>query len=65
MAAEFKKRQESIICREILNLKEGEDQAEPSVRTKEYYENRPCLNAIRDAAQIIEEMLLTNQSPVL
>ena len=35
MAAEFKKRQGSIICREILNLKEGEDQAEPSVRTKE------------------------------
>lgn len=65
MAAEFKKRQGSIICREILNLKEGEDQAEPSVRTKEYYEDRPCLNAIRNAAQIIEEMLLTNQSPVL
>ncbi len=60
MCAEFKDAEGSIICRELLGLKEGEDLAEPSVRTEEYYKSRPCIGACRTAAEIAEKYLLRN-----
>lgn len=42
LAAEFKKTNHSIICRELLGL-EGQDTSFiPSKRTDEYYQKRPC-----------------------
>lgn len=61
MCAEFKDAEGSIICRELLGLKEGEDLAEPSVRTEEYYKSRPCIGACRTAAEIAEKHLLRNE----
>ncbi len=61
MAARFKEVQGTIICREMLGLPEGveyEESAEAEVRTPEYYASRPCSNAVRTAARLIEEMLL-------
>ena len=58
MCAEFKEREGTIICRDLLGLKEGEDPAEPSVRTEEYYQSRPCIGACRAAAEIAEKYLL-------
>ena len=58
MCAEFEERKGTIICRELLGLKKGEDQAEPSVRTEEYYQSRPCIGACRTAAEIAEKYLL-------
>ena len=58
MCAEFKERKGTIICRDLLGLKEGEDLAEPSVRTEEYYQSRPCIGACRTAAEIAEKYLL-------
>ena len=58
MCAEFEERKGTIICRELLGLKKGEDQAEPSVRTEEYYQSRPCVGACRKAAEIAEKYLL-------
>lgn len=58
MCAEFKEAQGTIICRELLGLKEGEDLAEPSVRTEEYYRSRPCIGACRTAASIAERYLI-------
>lgn len=58
MCAEFKDAEGSIICRELLGLKEDEDLAEPSVRTEEYYKSRPCIGACRTAAEIAEMYLL-------
>ena len=58
MCAEFEDRQDSIICRELLGLKKGEDTAEPAVRTEEYYRSRPCIGACRTAADIIEKEIL-------
>ena len=45
-------------CRELLGLQKGEDAAEPSVRTEEYYQSRPCIGACRTAAEIAEKHLL-------
>lgn len=58
MCAEFEESKGTIICRELLGLKKGEDQAEPSVRTEEYYQSRPCVDACRTAAGIAEKYLL-------
>jgi len=58
MCAELKESEGTIICRELLGLKEGEDPAEPSVRTEEYYRSRPCIGACRTAAGIAEKYLL-------
>ena len=58
MCAEFEKRMGSIICRDLLNIKPGEDLPEPAIRTEEYYQSRPCIKACRVAAEIAEEYLL-------
>ena len=58
MCAEFEDSQGSIICRELLGLKKGEDTAEPAVRTEEYYRSRPGIGACRTAAEIVEKEIL-------
>ena len=58
MCAEFEKAEGTIICRELLGIRKGEDLAEPSVRTEEYYKSRPCIGACRKAAEIAEKYLL-------
>ena len=57
MCGEFKEREGSLICRELLGLKKGEDPGEPAVRTEEYYRSRPCIGACRTAAEIAEKYL--------
>ena len=58
MCADFEESRGTIICRELLGLKKGEDLGEPSVRTEEYYQSRPCIGACRTAAGIAEKYLL-------
>lgn len=59
LAQKFKSKFGTIICRELLGLEEGEDETYiPSKRTEEYYQERPCENFIKYAAEIIEENLL-------
>ncbi|MBO6134385.1 MAG: C_GCAxxG_C_C family protein [Lachnospiraceae bacterium] len=60
MCNDFKEKQGSYICREMLNLKEGEDLPEPAVRDENYYKSRPCVRACRTAAEIVEKYLLDN-----
>ncbi|WP_165248339.1 C-GCAxxG-C-C family protein [Adlercreutzia sp. ZJ141] len=54
LIGEFTARQGSYVCREMLGLEPGEDLAEPAVRTDDYYASRPCLSAVRDAADIVQ-----------
>lgn len=55
MAKEFKKRNGTIICRELLGL-DGEDNPIPSKRTAQYYLERPCEKFIQDACEIFESV---------
>ena len=60
LAEAFLQEQKSIVCREILGLKKGEEEPPaPSVRTLEYYESRPCLGCVETAARIIEDEILS------
>lgn len=59
LAAQFEKSNGSIICRELLGLDgKGDEEAAPEARTKEYYQRRPCVELVREAARIAEQYCL-------
>ena len=59
LAGEYRKKNGSIICRELLGLEKKEfNDPVPEARTKEYYKKRPCVNLVEDAVEIVEEYLL-------
>lgn len=56
--AEFKENNPSIICRELLELNEGANtDPKPEARTQEYYQKRPCVQLVEDAARAVEKIL--------
>lgn len=59
MSDSFREENGTIICRELLGLEEREQSAKPGKRTEEYYASRPCSRLVRCAAQLVEEMLLS------
>lgn len=60
MSDRFQAENGTIICRELLGMKEREQSAKPQERTQEYYAARPCSRLVASAAKIIEELLLEN-----
>lgn len=59
MADEFKDKNGSIICGELLGLSAPKDDGPtPEARTPEYYKKRPCPQCIHDCGLIIEKYLL-------
>jgi C_GCAxxG_C_C family probable redox protein len=57
LAAEFKSKTGSLICRELLVLPKGADASVSEERTEEYYRKRPCQAMVGLAAQIVEDHL--------
>jgi C_GCAxxG_C_C family probable redox protein len=57
LANEFKAKNGSIICRELLGLPEGADEPIPAARTQGYYDTRPCGGLVECAAGMIDELL--------
>ncbi|PKM63234.1 MAG: hypothetical protein CVU97_01380 [Firmicutes bacterium HGW-Firmicutes-21] len=57
IAERFKRRNNSIICRELLGLGEGNSVPAPDKRTAQYYEYRPCERLVREAAEIMDCIL--------
>ena len=60
LANEFRKKNGSIICRELLGLSQNGEKISPptpSERTDEYYKKRPCALLVQDAAEVIEKYL--------
>ncbi len=58
LANEFKKKNNTIICRELLGLEENQqDSPIPSKRTEQYYQQRPCEEIIADACIILDKYL--------
>ncbi len=63
LAALFREKNGSIICREILGLGAGADKPTPEKRTAEYYKKRPCPDLCADAAGIIAQFIIDNPPP--
>ena len=54
ICASFRERAGSIICRELLN-EDGTDHAPtPTARTTAYYQKRPCVELVGEAADILD-----------
>ena len=58
MSEEFRKKNGSIICRQLLGLEKAEHDPTPSERNVEYYKKRPCSEYVADAAKLVESYLL-------
>ena len=56
-ADRFKERNGSVICRELLSGVQTSTGGDPEARTTEYYKKRPCPELVRQAAEILDELL--------
>lgn len=56
LAEAFKKRNQSIVCRELLGVQTTDGHV-PEKRTDEFYRKRPCVHMIGDAAEILEQYI--------
>ena len=59
-ASRFKEKNGSIICRELLSGAGAAPGNDPETRTEEYYKKRPCPQIVRQAADILDNMLKIN-----
>lgn len=57
LAAEFEKRNGSMVCAELLGLKKAEGSSVPEARTEQYYAKRPCIRMVEEAARIWADYL--------
>ena len=56
-AGKFKAENGSFICRELLSGVSVTPGGNPEERTAQYYRKRPCPQLVRQAAEILDEML--------
>ena len=58
LAKEFERQNGSIVCRELLALRQKHrDDPTPEARTEQYYAGRPCAELVGSAAEILENYL--------
>lgn len=57
LAGEFKRRNGSLLCRELLGLSKPVVESTPEARTESYYQKRPCAKMVEEAARIYAEYL--------
>lgn len=63
LAEEFRKRNGSLICAELLGLsKSAPTPTTPEARTAEYYKKRPCVKMVEEAARIWCEYISTKSN---
>ena len=55
LAEEFKKRNGSINCSELLGISKKNISAVPRERNEEYYKKRPCVKIVEEAAMILND----------
>jgi len=53
----FEEKEGALLCRDLLGLKELHSSFTPTPRTPDFYEVRPCLRLLRDAAEILSELI--------
>lgn len=61
LAGKFREKEGSIVCREIL--KNPPSDPNPTPRTAEFYQKRPCVRLVMLAAQILDDYIAENPIP--
>jgi len=64
LAGEFREKNGSIICRELLGQTGKDNSFVPSERTDEYYKKRPCAELVGDAAEILEKYIIEYENGI-
>ena len=59
---EFRKKHETIVCRDLLKGLAVTSEPTPEKRTEQYYKVRPCVKFVRTAAEILDRYLEENPS---
>ena len=59
-AKEFEAENGSIVCRELLGLRQKHDAPSPSARSADFYKKRPCKELVGMAAEILDAQLHAN-----
>ncbi|MBO5163281.1 MAG: C_GCAxxG_C_C family protein [Ruminococcus sp.] len=62
LAAQFRKKHETINCLELLKGLKVSSDPMPEQRTEQYYKVRPCIKFVRTAAEILDNYI--NENPV-
>ncbi len=57
LAEEFRKRHETIVCRDLLKGLAVTSTPTPEIRTEQYCKVRPCVKFVRTAAEILDRYL--------
>lgn len=57
IARRFREKHGTIICRELLSHLSPDSSPNPTARTEDFYRTRPCAGFIRDAAEILDEII--------
>ena len=57
LAEEFRKRNGSLICAELLGIAPRPQEPTPEARTEAYYQKRPCADMVASAVRIYLESL--------
>ncbi len=58
-AMKFQSKNNSIICRDLLKLTAKTDSPIPASRTEDYYKKRPCVELVKQAAELLDEYILS------
>lgn len=61
LAASFREKNGSILCRELLD--KADTAPKPDARTAEYYQKRPCAMLCADAAEIMSQYIEAHPLP--
>jgi C_GCAxxG_C_C family probable redox protein len=56
LAGQFRQEYGSLLCRDLLQMSEQTSTATPEIRTAEYYARRPCVEYVRFAAGLMEQL---------
>ena len=57
----LKEKYGTILCRDLMKDLKVDSSPIPTVRDASFYEKRPCLHFVEDAAQIVDEMIKAQQ----
>ena len=60
LAEDFRRKHETIICRDLLKGLAVTSEPTPEKRTEQYYKVRPCVKFVRTAAEILDRYLEDN-----
>ncbi len=64
LAANFKEKHGTIICRELLKELSVTSTPEPEKRTEKYYKVRPCIRFVRTAAEMLDRYISENPAKI-